>query len=91
VSKLIVLTILAHYGSYSIIAWRANMHLEGPDQEDRRISMFIIGPKALANLWQMLFGFRFVSYGDRVLTVASIIHILTTLGIVGIMLSWLFE
>ncbi|KFB67096.1 MAG: hypothetical protein CAPSK01_003459 [Candidatus Accumulibacter vicinus] len=53
--------------------------------------MFIIGPKALANLWQMLFGFRFVSYGDRVLTVASIIHILTTLGIVGIMLSWLFE
>jgi hypothetical protein len=78
----IVLILILHSFSYGVVASRYNARL-GSDQAAERISMFIVGPRSLGNLWKFLFGFRFVQSGDTLLVIASVVHLVTTLYIVG--------
>lgn len=78
----VVLVVIVHFISYGMVASRYNARL-GCDQAADRISMFIVGPRSLGNLWKFLLGFRFIHSGDVLLVIASVVHMATTLYIVG--------
>jgi hypothetical protein len=79
---IVALVLMVHFFSYWVVASRYNARL-GSERVKDRISMFIVGPKSLSNLWRLLFGFRFVYSGDVLLIISSIVHLITTLYIIG--------
>lgn len=87
---LVFVVMLIHFLSYGFVAWRVNRRLTSADAS-KKISMFVVGPRSLANLWRQLFGMKFISSGDPTLIGAGIVHILTTTSIVVMLLRLLLS